>query len=359
MSDKKDKSGADLEANLAKIANTKPRRRNRKDNIYERFITRVESLEETESLESLQADGFNTPANSHTDAYNDNDTDTDIGGNFEAVLLKSSIQKSPLKPLKNADKLSSYEPLSAAELDLFAIQEQNDLDKTLSLQAFDDSTTSVSLDFSDDQEDSAANFSASESLDDVDYSDGIDDTDKTIDSHEAIEFDTIADNDESISSGSSTAEPLAAVTSKKSKKNKGIKSTEQASNKKPLIVGMALGSLIIAGAVLTLIATGVLSTEPNTVKAPVAENVSQPSPANQPAANGSEQNIVVDANTMPAVPSVAGEPNATAKPLTLNPQKTQVTADEAAIITPKAEPAITYEDFREESQNTLYRETND
>lgn len=219
MSDKKDKSGADLEANLAKIANTKPRRRNRKDNIYERFITRVESLEETESLESLQADGFDTPANSHTDAYNDNDTD--IGGNFEAGLLKSSIQKSPLKPLKNADKLSSYEPLSAAELDLFAIQEQNDLDKTLSLQAFDDSTTSVSLDFSDDQEDSAANFLASESLDDVDYSDGIDDTDKSIDNHEAIEVDTIADNDESISSGSSTAEPLAAVTSKKSKKRKG------------------------------------------------------------------------------------------------------------------------------------------
>ncbi|WP_413519002.1 hypothetical protein [Psychrobacter glacincola] len=357
MSDKKDKSDADLEANLAKIANTKPRRRNRKDNIYERFITRVESLEETESLESLQADGFNTPANSHTDAYNDNDTD--IGGNFEAGLLKSSIQKSPLKPLKNADKLSSYEPLSAAELDLFAIQEQNDLDKTLSLQAFDDSTTSVSLDFSDDQEDSAANFSASESLDDVDYSDGIDDTDKSIDNHEAIEVDTIAGNYKSISSGSSTAEPLAAVTSKKSKKKKGIKSTEQASDKKSLIVGMALGSLIIAGAVLTLIATGVLSTEPNTVKAPVAENVSQPSPANQPAANGSEQNIVVDANTMPAVPSVAGEPNATAKPLTPNPQKTQVTDDEAAVITPKAEPAITYEDFREESQNTLYRETND
>lgn len=357
MSDKKDKSDADLEANLAKIANTKPRRRNRKDNIYERFITRVESLEETESLESLQADGFNTPANSHTDAYNDNDTD--IGGNFEAGLLKSSIQKSPLKPLKNADKLSSYEPLSAAELDLFAIQEQNDLDKTLSLHTFDDSTTSVSLDFSDDQEDSAANFSASESLDDVDYSDGIDDTDKSIDNHEAIEVDTIADNDESISSGSSTAEPLAAVTSKKSKKKKGIKSTEQASNKKPLIVGMALGSLIIAGAVLTLIATGVLSTEPNTVKVPVAENVSQTSPANKPAANGSEQNIVVDANTMPAVPSVAGEPNATAKPLTPNPQKTQVTDDEAAVITPKAEPAITYEDFREESQNTLYRETND
>ena len=332
MSDKKDKSGADLEANLAKIANTKPRRRNRKDNIYERFITRVENIEETENPERLQADGFDTPANSHTDAYNDNDTD--IGGSFEAGLLESSIQQSPLKPLKNADKLSSYEPLSAAELDLFAIQEQNNLEKTESLQVSDDSTTSVSLDFSDDQEGSAADFSASETIDGVDYNDSID---------------TIADNDEAINNTPSTAEPLAAVMSKKSKKKKAPKLThKQAGNKKPLIVGMALGSLMIAGAVLTLIATGVLSTEPNAVRTPVAENVTKISQANKPAANGSEQNAVVDANTTPA-PTVAGESNATAKPLT----------NEAAVSAPKAEPAITYEDFREESQSTLYRETND
>ena len=336
MSDKKDKSGADLEANLAKIANTKPRRRNRKDNIYERFITRVENIEETENPESLQADGFDTPANSHTDAYNDNDTD--IGGSFEAGLLESSIQQSPLKPLKNADKLSSYEPLSAAELDLFAIQEQNNLEKTESLQVSDDSTTSVSLDFSDDQEGSAADFSASETIDGVDYNDSID---------------TIADNDEAINNTPSTAEPLAAVTSKKSKKKKAAKLThKQAGNKKPLIVGMALGSLMIAGAVLTLIATGVLSTEPNAVRTPVAENVTKISQANKPAANGSEQNAVVDANTTPA-PTVAGESNATAKPLT------KPLTNEAAVSTPKAEPAITYEDFREESQSTLYRETND
>ena len=331
MSDKKDKSGADLEANLAKIANTKPRRRNRKDNIYERFITRVENIEETENPERLQADGFDTPANSHTDAYNDNDTD--IGGSFEAGLLESSIQQSPLKPLKNADKLSSYEPLSAAELDLFAIQEQNNLEKTESLQVSDDSTTSVSLDFSDDQEGSAVDFSASEMIDGVDYNDSI-------------------DNNEAINNTPSTAEPLAAVANKKSKKKKAAKPAKQVSNKKPLIVGMALGSLIIAGAVLTLIATGVLSTEPNAVRTPVAENVTKISQANKPAANGSEQNAVVDANTTPA-PTVAGESNATAKPLT------KPLTNEAAVSAPKAEPAITYEDFREESQSTLYRETND
>ena len=350
MSDKKDNSGADLEANLAKIANTKPRRRNRKDNIYERFITRVESIDETENPESLQADGFDTPAHSHTDTYNDNDTD--IGGNFEAGLLESSIQKSPLKPLKNADKLSSYEPLSAAELDLFAIQEQNDLDKKLSLQVSDDSMTSVSLDFSDDEDNEIANLPVSETLDDVAYQDEDVDISDSGDS---------GDSEEHTNHTSSVAAPLIPVAIKKPKKNKAAKSTEkQASNKKPLILGMVLGSLMIAGAVLTLIATGVLSTEPNAISTPAVENITKTSPANKPAANGSEQNAVVDANTTPA-PTVAGagESNATAKRLTPKPQKTQVTSDEAAVSTPKAEPAITYEDFREESQSTLYRETND
>ena len=355
MSDKKDKSGADLEANLAKIANTKPRRRNRKDNIYERFITRVENIEETENLESLQADSFDTSANSYTDG---NHTDADMYNGLEASLLEKSIQESPLKPLKNADQLSSYEPLSAAELDLFAIQEQNDLDKKLCLQVSDDSTTSVSLDFSDNQEGSVANFSTSETLDDVDYSGSINDADKSVDNHGAIEVDTINDNNESISSNTLKEQPLAAVISKKSKAAKLTQ--KQASNKKPLILGMALGSfgsLIIAGAVLTLIGTGMLSTEPNAVKTPVTENATQTSPANKPATNGSEQNIVRDANTKSTTPSVAGE--LTEEDLKRKSQQAQATGDEAAVSTSKADPAITYEDFREESQSTLYRETND
>lgn len=144
MSDKKDKQSADLEANLAKIANTKPRLRNRKHNIYERYITRVESAETIEStIENTENDPEPTVT---TDAYDE----TDVG--LSASLLDSSVQPHILQPLKNADKLSSYEPLSAAELELFGSQEQDSVENTAGLQISDNASTSVSLDFSDEDE---------------------------------------------------------------------------------------------------------------------------------------------------------------------------------------------------------------
>ena len=121
MSDKKSNQSADLEANLAKIANAKPRRRSRKDNIYERFITRVENVDSSDN-------------NTNREQANVNDG-----------------RLAPLKPLKNADKLSSYEPLSAAELELFASQ-QDELRQQSSLQGTNASSTGVNLDFSDENE---------------------------------------------------------------------------------------------------------------------------------------------------------------------------------------------------------------
>src|SRR5699024_6415524 len=96
MSDKKSRKSTDLEANLAKIANAKPRRRSRKNDIYERFITRVENVDGNDNEDGEQASG--------------------IRGNGR------------LAPLKNDDKLSSYEPLSAAELELFASQQEESTD---------------------------------------------------------------------------------------------------------------------------------------------------------------------------------------------------------------------------------------
>ena len=55
MSDKKSKKSTDLEANLAKIANAKPRRRSRKNDIYERFITRVENVDSNDNEDGEQA----------------------------------------------------------------------------------------------------------------------------------------------------------------------------------------------------------------------------------------------------------------------------------------------------------------
>src|SRR5699024_4393179 len=119
MSDKKSRKSTDLEANLAKIANAKPRRRSRKNDIYERFITRVENVDGNDNEDGEQASG--------------------ISGNAR------------LAPLKNADKLSSYEPLSAAELELFASQ-QEDFQPESSLQRTSSKSTGVHLDFSDEDE---------------------------------------------------------------------------------------------------------------------------------------------------------------------------------------------------------------
>ncbi len=261
-------------------------------------------------------------------------------------LRENTIQKSTLKPLKNADKLSSYEPLSAAELDLFTIQDQNLLEDTVGLQEADNHTASVSLDFSDREDEEAAN------LVEPSYAADTNESEVWVDKEQKLD---VTEEDRNASS-------LEKSSLKKAKKKDVKSSSKQASNKKPLIIGMVLGSLMIGGAVLTLIATGVLSTEPNAVSVPVTEDVSQPSSTIKPAVNANEQNDIVDTNTMPTAPNIAGEPNAgttTAGPLTSNPQKTQATADEASVSARKAEPAITYEDFREESQSTLYRETND
>lgn len=141
MSDKKSKKSTDLEVNLAKIANAKPRRRSRKNDIYERFITRVENVDGNDNEDGEQASG--------------------ISGNGR------------LAPLKNADKLSSYEPLSAAELELFASQQEESTD--VHLNFFDEDerlevsgTASNEADLPHDaMVKEKASFSSTDSLDDA------------------------------------------------------------------------------------------------------------------------------------------------------------------------------------------------
>ena len=327
MSDKKDKQSADLEANLAKIANTKPRLRNHKDNIYERYITRVESVETIErTIENTENERGPTVT---TDAYDE----TDAG--LSASLLDSPVQPHILQPLKNADKLSSYEPLSAAELDLFGSQEQDNVENTAGVQISDNASTSVSLDFSDEGEKVIHPLMTTEATDNA--ASTVKDEDTEVNDSAYI--------DEPISTASLITLPL-----KKSKKKKAVKSIKkQKSSRKPLIIGMVLGSLMISGAVFTLIATGFLSTGTtstalNEAGTPINKNATQTSPVTKQTAtdtemNTTEKNVVVEANTPPAVIEV---------PSDSDPAKSSI---------PKI--AITYEDFREESQNTLYRETND
>lgn len=350
MSDKKDKQSADLEANLAKIANTKPRLRNRKHNIYERYITRVESAETIEStIENTENELKPTVT---TDAYDE----TDVG--LSASLLDSSVQPHILQPLKNADKLSSYEPLSAAELELFGSQEQDNVENTAGLQISDNASTSVSLDFSDEDEKVIHPLMTTEATDNAAS------TVKDEDEDEDTEVNDSAYIDEPISPA-----PLTTLLIKKSKKKKAIKLIQtQKSSKKTLIIGMVLGSLMISGAVFTLIATGFLSTGNtstalNEAGTPINENATQTSPVTKQTAtdteiNTTEKNVVVEANKPPAIIEVPSDSDPAKSSIT-KPATNAMNNNEAAASTSTSKPAITYEDFREESQNTLYRETND
>src|SRR5690606_21301328 len=219
MSDKKSKKSTDLEANLAKIANAKPRRRSRKNDIYERFITRVENVDSNDNEDGEQA--------------------SSISGNGNGRLA----------PLKNADKLSSYEPLSAAELELFASQQEESTG--VHLNFFDEDerlevsgTASNEADLPHDAMiKEQASFFSTDSLDDAKQ---ISKNDENIQDHDSKSTNDNIDND-----GLVVQSPTAFTLSK----NKKL-----ASSKKPLIIGMIVGSLFIAAVVLALIFTGVLST---------------------------------------------------------------------------------------------------
>ncbi|MDA5132388.1 hypothetical protein [Psychrobacter sp. ANT_H3] len=355
MSDKKSNQSADLEANLAKIANAKPRRRSRKDNIYERFITRVENVDSSDN-------------NTNREQANVNDG-----------------RLAPLKPLKNADKLSSYEPLSAAELELFASQ-QDELRQESSLQGTNATSTGVNLDFSDENEsldksrvaiadinDSSnteadddyayeannttaretSSFSSAAPLDDANRISESSEIYETYEKNESIDIKSLDIDD--IATQSSTI--LIPANDKK-----------LASSKKPLIIGMVVGSLLIAAVVLTLIFTGFLSTNTSTEPA-------LPTNAGTPKSNSdSRGNKVATASNTPDASNQSTVDAQTSVPSTGNKdldnkntaKNTQGADGQSTAATTNnsenesaSEPAITYEDFREESQSTLFRETND
>lgn len=316
MSDKKSKKSTDLEANLAKIANAKPRRRSRKNDIYERFITRVENVDGNDNEDGEQASG--------------------ISGNAR------------LAPLKNADKLSSYEPLSAAELELFASQ-QEDFQPESSLQRTSSKSTGVHLDFSD--EDERLDISTAT-------------TNRNNVSHDAMEKEQASfpntdylddpkrpseSSDESIDNDHLVAQsPTAFILSK----NKKL-----ASSKKPLIIGMIVGSLLIAAVVLALIFTGILSTS-TTAPALEPKVAASDNAGTSNGSNDSDNNTVNTSNDAGNLQSVDTQPQV------VNTDNKDANRKPAAAIDDSenesaSEPAITYEDFREESQSTLYRETND
>ena len=321
MSDKKSKKSTELEANLAKIANAKPRRRSRKNDIYERFITRVENVDSNDNEDGEQASG--------------------ISGNGR------------LAPLKNADKLSSYEPLSAAELELFASQQEestgvhlNFFDEDERLEVSGTASNEADLPY-DAMVKEKASFSSTDSLDDAKHiSKNHSKNDENIQDHDSKSTNENIDND-----GLVVQSPTAFTLSK----NKKL-----ASSKKPLIIGMIIGSLLIAAVVLALIFTGALSTL-TTAPAPVSKVVASDNAGTTNSSNNSDNNTANATNTSN---DASKQQPVNTQPQVVNTDNKDVNRKPAAAIDDSenesaSEPAITYEDFREESQSTLYRETND
>lgn len=306
MSDAKNDTETDFEEKLAKIAGKKSRKRSN-HNIYERFIKRVQG-------------------ESHDNSNN-----------------KDEAFRS----------LDDYESLNTHTFELYTDPDERD-DK----EAFE--TTNIANAAFDSFDQDALTF------------DFYDDTDS---STQAV--------DASLTNPSSTVHIAHTTdehnTSQPVTQDRFIPAVvpsqgKLASSKKPLIIGMIFGSLLIVMVVLALIFTGVLST-PMQVTAPDSTEVDLASESDKAVPDNAPAVVV---NTTPVAS------NAPSNPIEQPAAKTQDTAvsenpesidiskietlpaessDNAATETKNndlgADAAITYEDFRQESQNTLYRETDD
>ena len=303
MSDKKNDVDTDFEENLAEMVNKKSRNR-AKDKIYERLISDVQS--------------------------NDDD----------------SNETEYVKPLESAEKLFAYEPLSVNELELFTNQ---DSDKAGQLEAVETTTTTNAVfDFSD-QETAMSEASLKKEMQATD---------------KLLEVDHLA-NDISNSDSTSDDDDLVAedIAIQPLAKEKAVSQDKLANSKKPLIIGMIFGSLLIALIVMILIFTGVLSTStqsttPDNADTNVNSGVSTTvTPDSTPVATPA-QATAIDADIVEKPIAVAPQQDSQDSLANESQGEGATTTNEAAA--PKAlstEPALTYEDFREESQSTLYRET--
>ncbi len=324
MNDEKKDIGTDFDEELSQLVHKKSRKR-AKNNIYERFISRVQSAE--------------------NDTQNDNDDSTS---------------------LKTASKLPAFEPLSVEELQLFEDEEN---DKEPRLELADIVTTNATFDFS------GQNASTQNKVSDT-RMDNYAGVDNNVNSDLVNELNKNNEEKKPLSIDLDQATPLSNTTIDDPLNTRAMPlepdhrdaiepQKKVTSSKKPLIIGMIFGSLLIAIVVLTLIFTGFLSTSVSdtTVSndsdldgtAPAA-TTSTPVVGAEPIVNSDDNQLSNDANTVE-------EPLVSAQPINADNNEQNVPAAEVEPIgpspAPESEAAITYEDFRQESQTTLYRETND
>ncbi|MGE6389515.1 hypothetical protein ACQKDP_02830 [Psychrobacter pacificensis] len=325
MNDEKKDIGTDFDEELSQLVHKKSRKRV-KNNIYERFISRVQSAE--------------------NDTQNDNDDSTS---------------------LKTASKLPAFEPLSVEELQLF---EDENNDKEPRLEFANIVTTNATFDFPG-QNASTQNKVSDTRMDNyagVDHNLNSDLSKSDLSKNNEEKKPSSVDLDQATPLSNTTIDdPLDTKAMPLKPDNRDAIKPQKTvvSSKKPLIIGMIFGSLLIAIVVLTLIFTGFLSTSVSDTAvsndsglngtAPAA-TTSTPVVGAKPVVNSDDDPLSNDANTVE-------EPLVSAQSINADNSEQNVPAAEVEPIEPSPAPesdaAITYEDFRQESQTTLYRETND
>jgi len=345
MSDKEKDIATDFEEKLAEIASKKSRYRNRtKNNIYERFISRVHSDEDDEK-DNSDTDNFFADAPFSTnnpepfsnqdneregqfDATDTTTTTTDVTFDFSDESLEQDTFKSEPLIKKETQYTDNYLENSDLDDDLFNINFDDDLNHT-------NQATEPASPMCSDTDETAHKLDDDTHLDTQDVP--IQPTIK--------EVAPAHDND------------------------------KLASHKKSLIMGMVVGSLLIGIVVAILIFTGVLSPSAQSDALHAAETSTNNEVATDPVAVVSTAApTTVDkpllADTSPdSLPTVEPQHNSLTNDDPQGAVNNSTAATPAAIDNgldnldsldqSETQPAITYEDFREESQTTLYRETND
>ncbi|MDN3454353.1 MULTISPECIES: hypothetical protein [unclassified Psychrobacter] len=270
--------------------------RKRNNDIYERFITRVHSSEEGDQDDSeIVESAKNTPA---------------------------------------------FEDLSAEEIQLF---ENKNNEQSSGLET-PNSTTNTALDGSNQQASPTSRVSGTENTTNRNAPETSTHTDTSYsDSREKIESASV------IETHHSPAAPSASSSIRQDATPPDVKELNPQSplvtHKKPVIIGMVAGLVVVVVIVLTLVLTGVFSTATvDSTESKVDGNVDTPTADSN--RQTSTENVVST-----TAPPVSEQQEA------VDPNKQGLPAENEAPT--EDEEAITYDDFRQESQTTLYRETND
>ncbi|MGP4734726.1 MULTISPECIES: hypothetical protein [unclassified Psychrobacter] len=339
MSDEKEDAGTDFDEKLTRIIDQKSRKRNNND-IYERFINRVHGSEENDQA------AFET--------------------------------------LESAKNLAAFEPLSTEELQLF---EDQSSEQELLLETEDatvanipskaSNTSTVFENLSEDNVLSIANDSDSISIDvndvssDTEASEYIDRN--NIDSSNQTETPSTIDHSESviteISDDDSLNIPLKIENVPESVIEEPVIDNKVIKSKKPFITVVAIGLIVLVAIALMLVFSGVLSTSTvddkhNSTDGHV-ETDSTPTVSAEPELSTDSQTTTDGVDPVSTQPATTQQDaldnnrqNLPAVSESVSTSEAPTSENDAAVIATE-EAAITYEDFRQESQTTLYRETND